>query len=181
MDFVGVVTVAIGLALIYLASQVKAKPGDTNVTLNIDLPADVKMDEFKCQSCGGALTMDNIQMVAGAPVVNCPYCKSVYQLKKNPSGDRLMKRIYTLILVIVLLSLPAVGLAQSYYFSLDSLTVDVFLNGDGTMDLLYRFAFTNLPGSAPIDFVDVGLPNDRFEILHHRRGGRRARGVHLQQ
>ncbi len=74
-----------------------------------------------------------------------------------------MKRIYALFVVIVLLALPAVGLAQSYYFSLDSLTVDVFLNGDGTMDLLYRFAFTNLPGSAPIDFVDVGLPNDKFE------------------
>lgn len=82
--WVGIVTVGIGLALIYFASQVKAKPGDTNVTLNIDLPADVKMDEFKCQSCGGALTMDNIQMVAGAPVVNCPYCKSVYQLKEEP-------------------------------------------------------------------------------------------------
>jgi Na+/melibiose symporter-like transporter len=81
---VGIVTVAIGLALIFLASQVKAKPGDTNVTLNIDLPSDVKMEEFKCQSCGGVLTMDNIQMVAGAPVVNCPYCKSVYQLKEEP-------------------------------------------------------------------------------------------------
>jgi DNA-directed RNA polymerase subunit RPC12/RpoP len=81
---VGIITVGIGLALIYFGSQVKAKAGDTNVTLNIDLPADVKMDSFKCQSCGGALTMENIQMVAGAPVVNCPYCKSVYQLKEEP-------------------------------------------------------------------------------------------------
>ena len=74
-----------------------------------------------------------------------------------------MKRIYALFVVIVLLALPAVGLAQSYYFQLDSLTVDVFMNGDGTVDLLYRFAFTNLPGAAPIEFVDVGLPNKNYE------------------
>jgi uncharacterized Zn-finger protein len=28
--------------------------------------------------------MDNIQMVAGAPVVNCPYCKTTYQLTEEP-------------------------------------------------------------------------------------------------
>ena len=82
--FVGVVTVLIGLALIYFASQVKPKPDETNVTYNIDLPSDVKMDTFKCQSCGGALTMDNVKMVAGAPVVSCPYCNSTYQLKEEP-------------------------------------------------------------------------------------------------
>jgi hypothetical protein len=74
-----------------------------------------------------------------------------------------MKRIYVLFLLIVLLALPSVGLAQSYYFQLDQLTVDVFMNGDGTVDLLYSFTFTNLPGSSPIEFVDVGLPNNRFE------------------
>ncbi len=82
--FIGVITVLIGLALIWFASQVKAKPADTNVTYNIDLPSDVKMDSFKCESCGGALTMDNVQMVAGAPVVSCPYCNSTYQLKEEP-------------------------------------------------------------------------------------------------
>jgi uncharacterized Zn-finger protein len=28
--------------------------------------------------------MDNIQMVAGAPVVNCPYCHTTYQLTEEP-------------------------------------------------------------------------------------------------
>jgi Na+/melibiose symporter-like transporter len=82
--FIGVITVIIGLALIWFASQVKTQPADTNVTYNIDLPSDVQMDSFKCQSCGGALTMDNVQMVAGAPVVSCPYCNSTYQLKEEP-------------------------------------------------------------------------------------------------
>ncbi len=73
-----------------------------------------------------------------------------------------MKKIYLLFLVIVLLSLPAIALAQSYLFSLDQLWVDVFMNDDGTLDLLYQFTFSNAPGAAPIDFVDVGLPNRYF-------------------
>jgi uncharacterized Zn-finger protein len=52
--------------------------------MKIDLPADVQLDEFTCQNCGGSLTMDNVQMVAGAPVVNCPYCNTTYQLKEEP-------------------------------------------------------------------------------------------------
>jgi hypothetical protein len=84
---VGMITVGIGLALIYLASFIK-KPepqgGSQNVTLKIDLPANVNLDSMKCKSCGGALTMDNIQMVAGAPVVNCPYCHTTYQLTEDP-------------------------------------------------------------------------------------------------
>lgn len=81
---IGLITVVIGLALIWFGSQVKPKPTEENVTLKIDLPADVKMDTLKCQSCGGVLSMDNITMVAGAPVVNCPYCGTTYQLKEEP-------------------------------------------------------------------------------------------------
>ena len=55
-----------------------------NVTYKVDLPANVNMDTLKCKSCGGTLTMDNIQMVAGAPVVNCPYCHTTYQLTEEP-------------------------------------------------------------------------------------------------
>jgi hypothetical protein len=73
-----------------------------------------------------------------------------------------MKKIYILFLVIVFLFLPAGALAQSYLFSLDQLYVDVFMNDDGTLDLLYQFTFSNAPGAAAIDFVDVGLPNRFF-------------------
>jgi len=83
--FIGVITVGIGLALIWLGTRAKPKEaGAENVTLKIDLPANVNLDSLKCKSCGGALTMDNIQMVAGAPVVNCPYCKTTYQLTEEP-------------------------------------------------------------------------------------------------
>jgi hypothetical protein len=82
----GVISVGIGFGLIWFASRKKPETQATsqNVTLKIDLPANVNLDTLKCQSCGGVLTMDNIQMVAGAPVVNCPYCKTTYQLTEEP-------------------------------------------------------------------------------------------------
>jgi uncharacterized Zn-finger protein len=42
------------------------------------------MDTLKCRSCGGALKPENITMVAGAPVVTCPYCGTTYQLTEEP-------------------------------------------------------------------------------------------------
>ncbi len=83
---IGIISVGIGFGLIWFASRRKPATGgaETNVTLNIDLPANVELDTLKCQSCGGALHTDNIKMVAGAPVVDCPYCGTTYQLKEQP-------------------------------------------------------------------------------------------------
>jgi hypothetical protein len=88
---IGVISIIIGLLfisggvyLIYLAGRGKMGAPTENVTLKVDLPANVNMETLKCKSCGGALTMDNIQMVAGAPVVNCPYCHTTYQLTEEP-------------------------------------------------------------------------------------------------
>lgn len=82
---VGLISVGIGLVLIYFAAR--TKPATSAVgptTLKIDLPANVSLDTLKCKSCGGTLTMDNIKMIAGAPVVTCPYCNSTYQLTEEP-------------------------------------------------------------------------------------------------
>ncbi|MBU0512894.1 MAG: hypothetical protein KJ638_14495 [Chloroflexi bacterium] len=84
---VGVISVGIGFGVIWFASrrQPTAAGGEGgDVTLKIDLPGDVSLDTMKCQSCGGALTLDNIKMVAGAPVVSCPYCNTTYQLTEEP-------------------------------------------------------------------------------------------------
>jgi hypothetical protein len=84
--FIGIISVVIGFVIIWFASRQKAGAAGVaqNVTLKIDLPANVNLENMKCKSCGGTLTMENIQMVAGAPVVNCPYCKSTYQLTEDP-------------------------------------------------------------------------------------------------
>ena len=84
---VGIISVGIGFGLIWFAARKQSDGGtaeSNNVTLNIDLPSDVNLDTMKCKSCGGALTMDAIKMVAGAPVVSCPYCNTTYQLTEEP-------------------------------------------------------------------------------------------------
>jgi hypothetical protein len=83
---IGIISIGIGFGLIWFVSRRQASGASStqNVTLKIDLPANVSLDTLKCKSCGGSLTMDNIQMVAGAPIVNCPYCKTSYQLTEEP-------------------------------------------------------------------------------------------------
>lgn len=81
---IGIISVAIGFGLIWWASRTKAAEAAQNVTLKVDLPGDVKMDTLKCQSCGGALGPEDVKMVAGAPVVTCPYCHTTYQLTEEP-------------------------------------------------------------------------------------------------
>lgn len=84
------IIIAIGLAvvgfiLIFAATRLKvAGEVSQNVTVNIDLPGEVDMDAIKCESCGGVLTKKDIEMVAGAPVVTCPYCSTTYQLTEEP-------------------------------------------------------------------------------------------------
>jgi len=81
---IGIISVGIGFGLIWLGSRQKPVAQTENVTLKVDLPANVKMDTLKCQSCGGVLSPDDIKMVAGAPVVTCPYCHTTYQLTEEP-------------------------------------------------------------------------------------------------
>lgn len=81
---IGFLLIGGGAYLIYLAGRGKMGAVTENVTLKVDLPANVNVDALKCKSCGGSLKMENIQMVAGAPVVNCPYCHTTYQLTEEP-------------------------------------------------------------------------------------------------
>ena len=84
MMIFGVVFIGVGLVIIYFSTRQSAKPGENNVTVKIDLPGNVSMDTIKCKSCGGALKPENITLVAGAPVVTCPYCNTTYQLTEEP-------------------------------------------------------------------------------------------------
>jgi hypothetical protein len=80
---IGAISVVIGFGVIYFAGR-KPASDTTNVTLNIDLPGNVGMDTIKCKSCGGTITKSDISMVAGAPMVTCPYCHTSYQLTEEP-------------------------------------------------------------------------------------------------
>ncbi len=83
----GLILAGIGFALIFIALKFltpRAPLPEQQVTVKIDLPGNVKMDTMKCQSCGGVLAPENINLVNGAPVVTCPFCKTIYQLTEEP-------------------------------------------------------------------------------------------------
>ena len=79
----GAVSVGIGLGLIWLAGRKKASESQ-EVTMKVDLSGDIDLDTLKCKSCGGSIGSENITMVAGAPMVKCPYCGSEYQITEDP-------------------------------------------------------------------------------------------------
>jgi hypothetical protein len=80
----GVVFFGGGAGLIYLAMRGQKTEVVQQVTMQVDLPGDTKIEEMKCRSCGGVLTANDIKMVNGAPMVNCPYCGTAYQLTEDP-------------------------------------------------------------------------------------------------
>lgn len=81
-----------------------------------------------------------------------------------------MKKRLALIALVLLLSFAAAtpALAQDYSFTLDKEIVNVYWNSDGSVALDYVFVFTNNAGGHAIDFVDVGMPNGRYNINNAR-------------
>lgn len=77
-------------------------------------------------------------------------------------------RIRIIILITLLASLLAltcpVQASGGYYFHLPEMTVNIFWNENGTQSIDYLFSFINDPSAGPIEFVDLGLPNDNFDI-----------------
>jgi len=63
-----------------------------------------------------------------------------------------------IVLVACLLLVTNDTLAQSNYFNLRQLNVDVYFNEDGSAKIIYVFAFDNDLGASPIEFVDVAFP-----------------------
>jgi hypothetical protein len=85
---IGGILLIIGFAIILAVSLLIKKPSSSSTqnqtTLQVNLPGDVNVERFKCADCGAQLTMDNVKMVAGAPMVECPYCDAAYQLTEDP-------------------------------------------------------------------------------------------------
>jgi uncharacterized Zn-finger protein len=84
--FIGAIIFLISLVMIFFANRRSNTQTTTqNVTLKIDVPGNVRLDSFKCKSCGGELSPENITIdSAGAPVVTCPYCHTTYQMTEEP-------------------------------------------------------------------------------------------------
>ncbi|MBN1264385.1 MAG: hypothetical protein JXA25_02750 [Anaerolineales bacterium] len=82
---VGIVLLLVGFVTIWLVGRkAKAEKQQVQITQQIELSGDVNLETMTCKSCGGTLSSEHITMLAGAPVVNCPYCGSSYQLTEEP-------------------------------------------------------------------------------------------------
>jgi hypothetical protein len=78
-----------------------------------------------------------------------------------------MRRIPSLLLLSVLLALVfpiQTAFAQTYYFSVDRETVDVYWESDGTMRIEYEFVFTNSTSADPMEYIDVGVPTSNYDL-----------------
>lgn len=83
--WIAITLASVGFVLIFFATRMgPADAAAQNVTVNIDLPSEVGMDTIKCKSCGGVLGEKDIKLVAGAPMVTCPFCGTSYQLSEEP-------------------------------------------------------------------------------------------------
>jgi hypothetical protein len=82
MGLFGILVIAGGAGMIVAAQ--KGTKTEIVQQIKIDLPADTKVEQITCKNCGGALKPENIKMVMGAPMVECPYCGTNYQLTEEP-------------------------------------------------------------------------------------------------
>ncbi len=77
-----------------------------------------------------------------------------------------IKKIVSIVALLsaVFIGLPAASHAQTYYFSVPSNYSDVYINQDGSVMISYAITFANDSGASPIDVVDIGLPNDYYDL-----------------
>lgn len=76
------------------------------------------------------------------------------------------KRLFYSILLILLMlgmSYSAVA-AQTYYFRVDRSEVNFYVESDGSVFIEYTYTFYNDPSADPIEYVDIGMPNDNYSI-----------------
>jgi hypothetical protein len=74
------------------------------------------------------------------------------------------RAISFLLIAAIFLFLHGSALAQSLSFQLTQETIHVFWNEDGTESIDYTFLFKNETWGSPIDYVDIGLPSQDYEL-----------------
>jgi hypothetical protein len=80
-----------------------------------------------------------------------------------------MNRLRIISLVLILFLLGAITtpvFAADYLFQVESVTVQAFINKDGSFDLEYAYVFVNDPSAKAIDYIDIGTPNDTYDLSY---------------
>jgi hypothetical protein len=68
-----------------------------------------------------------------------------------------------LVLVGVVMAAPA-AVAQNYSFNVQKNQASLDIGENGTVQIVYDLTFANDPGAPPIDVVDIGMPNDTYQL-----------------
>ncbi len=82
---IGLIGIGAGFGLIWLSRRRAVAPSESGqLVQKIELSGDIDLETLTCERCGGRLSAENIQVIAGSPVVSCPYCNSSYQISEEP-------------------------------------------------------------------------------------------------
>lgn len=74
----------------------------------------------------------------------------------------------TFVTILSLALLAPVALAQDLRFTLDENRVNLYLEGNGTVLIVYDMTFTCDLGADPITDVDIGMPNSSYSLADTR-------------
>jgi len=74
----------------------------------------------------------------------------------------MVKKLFAAVTLVLLLG--GAAFAADYKFSVDENFSDIIIREDGGVDIKYQLTFTCAKNGKPIDIVDVGLPNNYFEL-----------------
>ena len=80
---IGFILIGTAAVIVYL-SRIQPKPSTTTTIQQIDLSGDVSLEEIRCNSCNAPLSKDDIDVKAGAILINCAHCGATYQFEEEP-------------------------------------------------------------------------------------------------
>jgi len=68
------------------------------------------------------------------------------------------------VLALLLILVSPVAIAQDWSYTVPENTVHLYINGDGTAQIVYDITFVNDPGAPAMDGIDVGMPNSTYDL-----------------
>ncbi len=81
------------------------------------------------------------------------------------------RRLFFLAIILAILGVmgtTGLAFAQDYYFQLTQKIINVYWNEDGSLTLDYVLGFSNNSNSPAIEYVDVGTPNNNYDLSNVR-------------
>ncbi len=77
----------------------------------------------------------------------------------------MVKNIFSrLSVLLVLLAFFSSAQAADYRFKVNDLKAELTVRPDSLVEVRYAITFTPQPGSKPIDIVDIGMPNEAYDL-----------------